>query len=273
MSTVSCAKPDGGDDSDYEMRDPPPIPMVTDSMDVDSRKGPVSRKRTAKKDLRKAPSKFRGSRGKLVGLLDNMPIEIFDMVVGLVDPKTLINLSRSCKQLRKHLLSSETSWRLVRQRCGLPDLEMMNMTERQYIILVFDIRCQKCQVAGASVLNFIARERFCRKCLNAIILPPPKRREELKRFTKACASNLYENILPGGLDAADKVLARGARHNRIDLLDRLETMQPGDMKVLFEECIETSLKMDRDFTKFIAWRAEEEIAKAQEKQKKKDLLI
>lgn len=62
-------------------------------------------------------------------------------IVDLLDPDTLINLSRTNSLFRKRLLSSDHFWRSARQNAGMPELTAPDITQRQYILLVFDKHC------------------------------------------------------------------------------------------------------------------------------------
>lgn len=119
------------------------------------------RKRAAPKtDANAKPKKRRAYAGMLKAVTTDLPLEVVDKVrhwtlagiriclahsalqiVEFLDPNTLINLSRTSTLFRNRLLSSDTFWRSARQNAGMPELAAQDITQRQYILLVFDKHC------------------------------------------------------------------------------------------------------------------------------------
>ncbi len=50
-------------------------------------------------------------------------------------------MSRTNREYRELLLSTDSVWKQSRLRLGMPDLKAQDITERQYIVLMFDKNC------------------------------------------------------------------------------------------------------------------------------------
>ncbi|KAH8796829.1 hypothetical protein DL96DRAFT_1009518 [Flagelloscypha sp. PMI_526] len=94
----------------------------------------------------------RPKRAKLQRILD-LPEDIFDVIAEFLHPATLISLSRVSRAFRAHI-SSDILWTNCRKRAGLPDLEANDITDRQYIHLLFDTHCHVIQSFLYARLNF-----------------------------------------------------------------------------------------------------------------------
>ncbi|KAH8834566.1 hypothetical protein DL96DRAFT_1580953 [Flagelloscypha sp. PMI_526] len=125
---------------------------------------PRKRKTEQSKATDPHPSKkFRKS--KLQGFLE-MPLDIVDIITGYLDPKTLISLSRVSHNFRVHL-SPEAIWKRCRKVAGLPVLEAGDITDKQYIHLLFDTHCHDCGRANIQKLDLLACSRLCVECRTA----------------------------------------------------------------------------------------------------------
>ncbi len=59
----------------------------------------------------------------------------------MLHPKVLILMSRTNQEYRNFLISADIVWKQSRLRIGMPDLEAKDITERKYILLMFDKAC------------------------------------------------------------------------------------------------------------------------------------
>ncbi|KAJ3968102.1 hypothetical protein EV361DRAFT_952635 [Lentinula raphanica] len=119
----------------------------------------------------RVPEHFRKVRGKL-GLLEklakDMPLDVILEIFCYLEPRDLLRLARTSKDLRGILMSksSENIWRTARGNVeGLPPCPV-DLNEPQYANLLFESYCHVCMRSGRCVIilwNF--RMRSCRKCL------------------------------------------------------------------------------------------------------------
>ncbi|KAJ3770832.1 hypothetical protein FB446DRAFT_691664 [Lentinula raphanica] len=118
------------------------------------------------------PEQFRKVRGKL-GLLEklakDMPLDVILEIFCYLEPRDLLRLARTTKDLRGILMSrsSENIWRIARGNVeGLPPCPV-DLNEPQYANLLFESYCHVCMRSGRCdniLWNF--RMRSCQKCLH-----------------------------------------------------------------------------------------------------------
>ncbi|KAJ3963899.1 hypothetical protein EV361DRAFT_874456, partial [Lentinula raphanica] len=110
-----------------------------------SRVAQTSSPRSAQLD--RVPREFVKVRGKfasLQGMMTSLPLEIILLIFIRLDPRDLLSLSRTSKNLREILMdkSSETIWRTVwtNYEGSLPPLPV-DLNEPQFARLIFDAYC------------------------------------------------------------------------------------------------------------------------------------
>ncbi|KAH8796863.1 hypothetical protein DL96DRAFT_1643395 [Flagelloscypha sp. PMI_526] len=130
-----------------------------------------SRKRKAapSTETKARPAK-KHKKAKLEIFLE-LPLDVVSLITEFLDPKTLIFLSRVSRTFRSHL-SSEIHWTRCKERAGLPPLEAKDITDRQYVHLLFDTHCHDCGAPNVQKLDLLACSRLCAKCRNAWYLAP-----------------------------------------------------------------------------------------------------
>ncbi|KAJ3728364.1 hypothetical protein C8R42DRAFT_638167 [Lentinula raphanica] len=101
------------------------------------------------------PEQFRKVRGKL-GLLEklakDMPLDVILEIFCYLEPRDLLRLARTTKDLRGILMSrsSENIWRIARGNVeGLPPCPV-DLNEPQYANLLFESYCHECVRLGSS---------------------------------------------------------------------------------------------------------------------------
>ncbi|KAF9020741.1 hypothetical protein BDZ89DRAFT_1072048 [Hymenopellis radicata] len=106
------------------------------------------------------PAKRR--RNQLQGKLEDfkkLPLELKFEIFELLHPRILMLISRTNHEYRELLLSTDTVWKQSRLRSGMPDLQAQDITERQYILLMFDKTCH-----GPVQMNWSNCARLCSSC-------------------------------------------------------------------------------------------------------------
>ncbi|EUC59831.1 hypothetical protein RSOL_325090 [Rhizoctonia solani AG-3 Rhs1AP] len=135
-----------------------------------SRKRPRDAANTTQAPARK--KQVRGKQGRLAGLM-NMPIDIFTEITSYLLPVDIISLSRSNKFFRNMLMhrSSIHIWHeTMRNVEGLPPCPP-NLSEPQYLTLLFVKTCSKCGKAARGKLEGELRMRLCGTCRNEYLVP------------------------------------------------------------------------------------------------------
>ncbi|KAF5371776.1 hypothetical protein D9758_003364 [Tetrapyrgos nigripes] len=128
---------------------------------------PRGRKRAAtKKDVNPGPRKNAKSTKKqrldLGKFFDSLPTE-------LQWRARLLSLSHTNKEFRKLLQDTPDSiWKVIRENTGLPELEAKDITERQYITLVFNKDCHSCGQKSVQGINYMNCARLCPSCKNGL---------------------------------------------------------------------------------------------------------
>ncbi|KAF8899296.1 hypothetical protein BD779DRAFT_1666989 [Infundibulicybe gibba] len=115
--------------------------------------------------LREQSRKGKGKLGRLAGLLD-LPIDVLFEIFGRLRPYELLKLARMTKEFRRMLMhrSSTTVWRSALESIpGLPPCPP-EMTEPQWVNLVFDPHCHFCFTTGVRNAEWKLRVRICGKC-------------------------------------------------------------------------------------------------------------
>ncbi|KAJ7040353.1 hypothetical protein C8F04DRAFT_254471 [Mycena alexandri] len=109
--------------------------------------------------------KVRGRRG-ILSSLKEFPLDVLFEIFGQLNPKDLINLARTTKELRGILMNRSNAfiWKGSRARVeGLPEIPR-DLNEPQYAALAFDGHCHKCLTTPVQTVIWTARMRLCKKC-------------------------------------------------------------------------------------------------------------
>ncbi|KLO18519.1 hypothetical protein SCHPADRAFT_120423 [Schizopora paradoxa] len=124
--------------------------------------GNSSSRKRAKTDS--AMTRRSRKNGKL-GLLLQMPIEIFTEVACYMELSDLLSLARTSLGLRQILMSksSRRIWEAVRLTHGIPECPM-DLSEPQYADLLFGKGCKFCLDARVKKTYFALRIRACKTC-------------------------------------------------------------------------------------------------------------
>lgn len=229
-------------ETDYEEKDAP-----EPSISISTRG--KSRKRAApKSNPNKRPVK-RGNIGKLEGLDKELPTEVVFLILSYLDPQTLISISRTNRQFRETLLSSDLFWKVSRQGAGMPDLEAQDITERQYLLLVFDKNCHACSKPNVHRINFKNCARLCSKCRQKTKVTPLQHKrlvESLHPHAEDCAKHTGE---PGQF----RWISRGI----VKLSQRLHQMDVTEIERFVAERRLLKEQIARDAVTILEWMREQ----------------
>ncbi|KAJ3767967.1 hypothetical protein FB446DRAFT_792698 [Lentinula raphanica] len=118
----------------------------------------------------RVPEQFRRVRGRL-GLLEKvakeMPLDVILEIFCHLEPRDLLRLARTTRDLRGILMSKtrEFIWRIARGNVeGLPP-RPADLNEPQYADLLFESYCHVCMGSGRCDILWNFRMRSCQKCL------------------------------------------------------------------------------------------------------------
>ncbi|KAG7085467.1 hypothetical protein E1B28_003028 [Marasmius oreades] len=101
-----------------------------------------------------------------LGFLE-LPVDVFLEIAKELTPPDLLNLSRTNKSLRNHLMSRQNHVLWRESLANIPDLPALppGMTEPSYVNLLFSTKCHLCS-SGHSSPYWECRLRCCTKCIN-----------------------------------------------------------------------------------------------------------
>ncbi|KAH8792941.1 hypothetical protein DL96DRAFT_497463 [Flagelloscypha sp. PMI_526] len=202
------------------------------------------RKGQQSNDTNSSQSKKR-RKSKLSGLLE-LPLDVLDIIVEHLDPKTLISLSRLSRIIRLHL-SAGTIWTNCRQRAGLPDLEADDISDRQYIHLVFDTRCHDCGRGNVQKADFLACSRLCADCRRASQLKPHDDLHEYHPQAWLCAKDYTPEywVLKGTW--------RNKPRGILKISQKLHTLRHEEVERFVQSRIRLKQQISRDTHKINEW--------------------
>ncbi|KAJ7185456.1 hypothetical protein C8R46DRAFT_982058 [Mycena filopes] len=126
---------------------------------------------TAKKSTAKTATKSRKGKGTgdATCHLTEIPLDVLLEIFSHLEPKDIIQLSRTNHTFRSHLLSSASKsvWRNARENVDGPDCHE-DMSEQQWAHLLYGpAQCQSCGAKGVQRVDFGLRRRACTRCLKA----------------------------------------------------------------------------------------------------------
>ncbi|KAJ6473640.1 hypothetical protein C8R47DRAFT_1145095 [Mycena vitilis] len=109
-----------------------------------------------------------------------IPLDVLLEIFGQLEPKDIIQLSRTNHTFRSHLLANAAHgvWRKTRQNIDGPDCPA-DLSEQQWVHLLYgDTRCQTCGAKNIQRVDFGLRRRTCTGCmrLNLVVASSFKRR-------------------------------------------------------------------------------------------------
>ncbi|KAF7295468.1 F-box domain-containing protein [Mycena indigotica] len=104
-------------------------------------------------------------RGKLK-LLQEMPLDVLFEIFSHLDPLDVLNLARTTKTLRNHIMSRSARFIWTAALRNDPDLPPLpdDMNEPQYVNLAFSEHCHAC-LAKTELTLWAFRTRLCGSCL------------------------------------------------------------------------------------------------------------
>ncbi|KAJ7037952.1 hypothetical protein C8F04DRAFT_998527 [Mycena alexandri] len=127
---------------------------------------------TVKKSTKTATPKSRKvvkSTGDTTCHLSNIPLDVLLEIFGRLEPKDIIQLSRTNHTFRSHLLSKESRgvWKAARENVDGPDCHA-DLTEQEWAHLLYGVaQCQSCGAKNVQRVDFGLRRRACTGCLKA----------------------------------------------------------------------------------------------------------
>ncbi|GAA6002685.1 hypothetical protein JCM10207_007626 [Rhodosporidiobolus poonsookiae] len=142
---------------------PAPLPLAIRPGESASPPPPATGPR---KKARSALSKVKGTKGKLAAMT-SLPIDLIYDICSNLGPADLYALSNTSKVWRSVVVgpSSSKLWREARERVGLPELDLANMTDLQYAALMHGKGCNFCGKMNAGKPDPYFRARICGACL------------------------------------------------------------------------------------------------------------
>ncbi|BGP44878.1 hypothetical protein JCM10450v2_000693 [Rhodotorula kratochvilovae] len=117
-----------------------------------------------------AKGKGKGRKPKKLELFQSMPLDVLALIMGQLDTKTLLAMSRTCSAFRTLLHSSQgtSCWKSARYNTSqIPDLEATDLEEWMYASLLFDSTCHICLKPRAKTVDFDLRARACAACMRS----------------------------------------------------------------------------------------------------------
>ncbi|GAA5987649.1 hypothetical protein JCM11641_001180 [Rhodosporidiobolus odoratus] len=118
-----------------------------------------------KPKTRSVTSKVKGKKGAME-IFNSLPIDLLYEVASNLHPADLFALSNTSKVFRNVVTGASSSalWSAARERVGLPELELANMTNLQYGQLLFGKGCSFCPRKNAGKPDPYYRARICTGC-------------------------------------------------------------------------------------------------------------
>ncbi|KAI0698361.1 hypothetical protein BC835DRAFT_1334872 [Cytidiella melzeri] len=123
----------------------------------------VARKTTSKTARASRPGTRR--RGKLQEMLD-MPLDVILDICSHLNPKDLLNLARTSRDLREFFMSRNTLpfWKAARLNTEKLPPCPSDLSEPAYANLMFDAHCHNCLSKNCNYVYWQCRIRLCKSC-------------------------------------------------------------------------------------------------------------
>ncbi|KAF8835463.1 hypothetical protein BDN67DRAFT_975299 [Paxillus ammoniavirescens] len=165
--------------------------QVLGSEDASSSRQPAKKRQSRRKGKQTEstePVKRSRRRGRLE-MMPEMNLDILFYIFGFLHPMDVLNLARTTKSFRQLLMrkSSAFIWKTsCKQIDGLPDCPP-DLTEPQYVNLVFDPHCHRCGKVVPTI-HWRLRLRYCPAC-----------RKQCLGDSKLCAAPVFfhPQAIPG----------------------------------------------------------------------------
>ncbi|KAJ7754549.1 hypothetical protein B0H16DRAFT_747594 [Mycena metata] len=188
-SAVVKSKQTSGTDEDHDMFEESEE-VESDASEYGSR--PLKRQKTTKTvavkkatktaTAKKSTPKSRKTKstGEKTCHLSSVALDVLLEIFGYLEPKDIIQLSRTNHTFRSHLLSKESRsvWRTARENVDGPDCHA-DLTEQEWAHLLYGAaQCQTCGAKNVQRVDFGLRRRACTSCLkgNLVVTSSFKKR-------------------------------------------------------------------------------------------------
>ncbi|KAJ2935041.1 hypothetical protein H1R20_g2025, partial [Candolleomyces eurysporus] len=114
-----------------------------------------------------------------------MPLDILFEILGQLNPKDLVNLSRINKLFRETLLArnTKTVWKTARERFHAPK-PPRGFTEVRWAALLFDTTCQSCGTACVHNVDWNLRKRVCKKSKDSSLVEAPSFEDKFPNYPR-----------------------------------------------------------------------------------------
>ncbi|KAF9003470.1 hypothetical protein BDZ89DRAFT_1081002 [Hymenopellis radicata] len=191
----------------------------------------------SKKRKRRASDKpnSKRRRNQREGRLEDfkkLPVELKLYIFEMLHPKTLILMSRTNQEYRNFLLSADSVWKQSRLRLGMPDLEAKDITERQYILLMFDKTCHgtDCYHLNVQDMDWISCARLCASCRRSTKMTRGKLRRYLASLhpcAQVCAKDTDDDgsRIPRGIVKMSERLWRMTAQETTDFVQQRQALK------------------------------------------------
>ncbi|KAF9021009.1 hypothetical protein BDZ89DRAFT_1116139 [Hymenopellis radicata] len=172
-------------------------------------------------------------RTQLQGRLEDfkkLPVELKLCIFEMLHPKTLILMSRTNQEYRNFLLSADSVWKQSRLRLGMPDLLAKDITERQYILLMFDKTChgRDCYQLHVQDMDWVSCARLCASCRRWTKMTRGKLRRYIATLhprAQACAKETGEGGIPRGIVRMSERLWRMTAQETTDFVQERQALK------------------------------------------------
>ncbi|KAK7676994.1 hypothetical protein QCA50_020023 [Cerrena zonata] len=166
-----------------------------------------------------SPTRRRRVRVRRGGLKDmpRMPLDILFEIFSHLEPKDLLNLSRTSEPLRQLLMSRASAllWETSRKNIpGLPDCPSF-LSEPEYANLCFTLYCHECLILKGKRLiirtYWGAGARYCTRCKPVFFYASRSdARTDLQSFNEGCEEKIPDEIIggPGTVPGPSRMLDR-----------------------------------------------------------------
>lgn len=114
---------------------------------------------------RLASSRAKGKQKRCLSLLLEMPLDVLYEIFSHLQPRDIINLTRTSKIFRETLLSRSaiTIWKAVCDREDAPECPSW-ISQPAWVALLFEHVCQSCGARNIQKIDFLLLKRVCLKC-------------------------------------------------------------------------------------------------------------
>ncbi|KAI0768936.1 hypothetical protein BC629DRAFT_1535598 [Irpex lacteus] len=122
----------------------------------------------------------RGRRAALQQIM-SMPMDVFYEICLHLQPKDLLSLARSSKELRSLFMSRKTLFLWKAARLNMPGMPSCpeDMSEPAYASLMFDTHCSNCGHKNSGRIYWRCRVRLCKSCYEKLSIDVDETRSEL----------------------------------------------------------------------------------------------